>query len=171
MIKSKAKTYPYVFKRDLPHIQTEGKAYFVTFSTHERWHLPESVRALVLEHCLKDHQSKMMLHVMLHAAVVMPDHVHLLFTPLHDLEAKPYSLSEILGGIKGSSAHSINKGMKRKGNVWQSESFDHILRNDESMAEKAEYICNNPVRKGLVASVEDYPWLWREWVEDTIIKG
>jgi len=103
--------------------------------------------------------------MMLHAAVVMPDHVHLLFTPLCDPEGKSYSLSEILGGLKGSSAHSINKLMNRKGKAWQGESFDHILRSSEAIKEKAEYICNNPVRKGLVASIEDYPWLWREWVE------
>ena len=30
---------------------------------------------------------------------------------------------------------------------------------------KLPYICENPVRKGLVDFVDDYPWFWREWVE------
>jgi REP element-mobilizing transposase RayT len=96
----------------------------------------------------------------LHAAVVMPDHVHLLLTPWRDEEGNTYGLSEILGAIKGASAHSVNKMLGRSGSAWQDESFDHILRSDESLEAQAEHFCQNPVRKGLVARPEDYPWLW-----------
>ncbi len=58
-----------------------------------------------------------------------------------------------MNGIKGASAHSINKLLKRRGHVWQDESFDHILRSEEKMISKVEYICQNPVRKGLVKEV------------------
>jgi putative transposase len=67
--------------------------------------------------------------------------------------------------MKGASAHSLNKVLKRRGPVWQREYFDHILRSDESTASKAQYICENPVRHGIVEFIDDYPWLWREWVE------
>jgi hypothetical protein len=70
-----------------------------------------------------------------------------------------------MSGIKGASAHSVNKVLLRRGRVWQDESFDHVLRSDEKVREKVEYICQNPVRKGLVAHEGDYPWLWREWQE------
>jgi hypothetical protein len=70
-----------------------------------------------------------------------------------------------MNGIKGASAHSINKFLKHRGHVWQDESFDHILRSEEKMVNKVEYICQNPVRKGLVNEVNNYPWLWREWIE------
>ncbi len=40
------------------------------------------------------------------------------------------------------------------------ESFDHVLRSDESLKEKCEYIRQNPVRKGLIARPENYQWLW-----------
>ncbi len=102
---------------------------------------------------------------MIHGMVVMPDHVHLIFTPLQDPEGNPYGLGEIMHSIKGASAKSINRALNRSGHVWQDESFDHILRSEEGIRSKVEYICQNPVRKGLVASEEDYPWLWREWVE------
>jgi len=95
----------------------------------------------------------------------MPDHVHMVFTPLRDEDGCTYDLSEIMQGIKGASARSINKALGRKGQVWQDESFDHVLRSDESVRAKVEYICQNPVRKGLVEEENDYPWLWREWVE------
>jgi REP element-mobilizing transposase RayT len=95
----------------------------------------------------------------------MPDHVHMLFTPLRDENGDEFGLSQIMSGIKGASAHSVNRALKRRGHVWQDESFDHVLRNDENVRDKAEYICANPVRAGLTAATEDYRWIWREWVE------
>ena len=95
----------------------------------------------------------------------MPDHVHMIFTPLTDNDGNPFGLAEIMSGIKGASAHSINKALLRRGRVWQDESFDHILRSEESIHSKVQYICENPVRHGLVQDIDDYPWLWREWAE------
>ena len=65
----------------------------------------------------------------------------------------------------GVSSHSVSKALRRAGPVWQKESFDHVLRSDEGLREKVDYICLNPVRKGLVRDADEYPWLWREWVE------
>ena len=95
----------------------------------------------------------------------MPDHVHMVFTALNDDDGKPFGLAEIMNGIKGASAHTINKALGRRGHVWQREFFDHILRSDESASSKVQYVCENPVRKGLVKKIDNYPWLWREWVE------
>ena len=92
----------------------------------------------------------------------MPDHVHLLLTPLQDEEGSPYALPAILKLIKGASARSINKVLGTSGPVWQEESFDHVLRSQESLQEKLEYIRQNPVRRGLVKNPEDYRWLWVE---------
>ena len=68
------------YRRNLPHLQVDGKTIFLTFCTRDRWILPESVRDQVLHHCLHDHGSK----VRVHGVVVMPDHVHMVFTPLQD---------------------------------------------------------------------------------------
>jgi REP element-mobilizing transposase RayT len=154
--KPKAKPFLAETRRKLPHLQAEDKTYVVTFCSKSRWVLPESVRGKILEHCRHDHGMKFFLH----AAVVMPDHVHLLLTPMRDEDGNPYGLSEIMSGIKGTSAHSINKLLGRRGSVWQDESFDHILRSDENLEAQGEYFCQNPVRKGLVSRPEDYPWLW-----------
>ena len=149
------------YRRHLPHLQSEGKTFFVTFVTYKRWILPESLRSIILKHCLHDQGIKLQVH----GIVVMPDHVHMIFSPLNDQEGNLFSLAEIMSGIKGASAHSINKALNRRGRVWQDESFDHVLRSDESAQGKVQYICENPVRKGLVKEVDHYPWLWREWVE------
>jgi hypothetical protein len=71
-----------------------------------------------------------------------------------------YPLVDILQCLKGTTAHRINKLVHRGGPVWQEESFDHLLRSDESLAEKCEYIRQNPVRRGLVQRAEDYRWMW-----------
>jgi len=92
----------------------------------------------------------------------MPDHVHLLLTPLRDRDSDVYSLVGILQGIKSASSHSLNRLLGKSGPVWQEESFDHVLRGNESFAEKLEYIRQNPVRRGLVARPEDYRWLFVE---------
>jgi hypothetical protein len=61
-----------------------------------------------------------------------------------------YSLAEIMNGIKGASAHKINKALGRTGKVWQAESFDHVLRSSENLDAKIAYLVENPVRAGLV---------------------
>ena len=66
-----------------------------------------------------------------------------------------------MDAVKGASAHKINRALKRKGRVWQTESFDHVLRSSESLDAKIAYILNNPVRDGLVNLPADYPWIWR----------
>jgi REP element-mobilizing transposase RayT len=92
----------------------------------------------------------------LHVAVVMPDHVHLIFTPLvNSGKREIYSLAEIMGGIKSASAQLINRELDRCGKVWQTESFDRVLRSSESLDAKAAYILDNPVRAGLVSKWDD----------------
>ena len=99
----------------------------------------------------------------LKVAVVMPDHVHLIFTPLIDFESMEVSsLGVIMDAIKGASAHRINKALRRTGRVWQPESFDHVLRSSENLDAKVQYVLENPVRKGLVKKWSEYPWLWRK---------
>src|SRR6266568_286381 len=109
------------YRRQLPHLQSDFKAHFVTFCTDHRWILPARVRLLVLESCIHDNGTKFDLRI----AIVMPDHVHMIFTPLIDYEGmEVWSLAKIMDAIKGASAHKINKTLRRKGRVWQPESFD-----------------------------------------------
>ena len=146
------------YRRQLPHLQCDDKPHFVTFCTCKRWILPREIRQLVLDSCLHDNGVRFDLKV----AVVMPDHVHLIFTPLIDLNAREvWSLAQIMDAIKGASAHRINKVLRRKGPVWQAESFDHVLRSSESLDAKVEYLLENPVRLGLAKAWSEYPWGWR----------
>src|SRR2546425_4898592 len=99
--------------------------------------------------------------VELNAVVVMPDHVHMVFVPKIDMQKlEVFSLARITKAIKGASAHLINRELGRAGRVWQEESFDRVLRISEKLDEKIAYILNNPVRKGLTQSPQEYRWLW-----------
>ena len=115
----------------------------------------------ILQHCQHDHGKR----ILLHAAVVLPDHVHLLLTPMEDEQGWPCTLPSILKLIKGVSARNVNKLLNHSGPVWQEESFDHVLRSTESFGENLDYVRQNPVRRGLVARPEEYPWLWTEQVQ------
>ncbi|HWR14438.1 MAG TPA: transposase [Terriglobales bacterium] len=146
----------YAYRRRLPHCQKHGTPVFITFRKALPGSFSRPMRDVILNHCLHDHRKKYVLN----AVVVMPDHVHLLLTPLPDKDGWPLSLPAILKSLKGTSARSVNKLAGSTGPVWQDESFDHVLRSDDSLTQKIEYIRQNPVRRGLVSSPEDYPWLW-----------
>jgi REP element-mobilizing transposase RayT len=147
------------YRRQLPHLQYDDRQHFVAFCTHRRWILPERVRSIVLGCCLHDNGERFDLRV----AVVMPDHVHMIFTPLLNQQAlEIYSLAEIMEAVKGASAHKVNKMLGRKGRVWQAESFDHVIRSSENLDAKIEYLLQNPARLGLVQEWSDYPWLWKK---------
>jgi REP element-mobilizing transposase RayT len=87
----------------------------------------------------------------LHAFVVMPNHVHLLVTP--NVTARQW-----LGPLKGFTAHQANRVLARHAPFWQDESYDHLVRDKEEFEQIQRYIENNPVKAGLVASPERFPW-------------
>jgi REP element-mobilizing transposase RayT len=120
----KLKPNPYFYQRSLPHYQKQGCTLFVTFCKLLPDPFPDTARSRVLQHCLHDNDKKLNMH----AAIVMPEHVHLLLTPFQDGVSRPYPLQQILKLIKGTSARSVNLLTVHSGPVWQEESFDHVLR-------------------------------------------
>lgn len=141
----------------MPHYQPDYAAFFITLTTHARWRLPEAARDLVLETCLNGNGNKFQLH----GIVVMPDHVHMILTPLSDQNGT-FSLAAIMQSVKGASAHCVNKLLSRAGPVWQQESFDRALRKEETVERKLEYMLLNPARAGLVRDPLEYRWSWQE---------
>mgnify|MGYP002639951750 CR=1 FL=1 len=71
--------------------------------------------------------------------IVMPNHVHLLITPFF-----PWGISELLHSWKRFTAREINKLTEQTGQLWQHESYDHIVRNEEQLKRIQKYIKNNP---------------------------
>ena len=89
---------------------------------------------------------------LLHAWVVMPNHVHLLITPQVDVPA-------LMRRLKGASARESNKVLGQTGRpFWQDESYDRLVRSANEFQRIENYILQNPVRAGLARSAEEYPW-------------
>jgi len=114
------------------------------------------------------------------AWVVMPNHVHILFQPLHG-----WTVAKIIASWKKFTARGIcdyyksrntapapgyaNLPIGNNGNtnlpignipspVWHREYWDRFIRNDRHFQQAVEYIHYNPVKAGLVERAEEWPW-------------
>jgi REP element-mobilizing transposase RayT len=78
--------------------------------------------------------------------VLMPDHLHLL-------------VHEGPGAVTlGEWVKALKAIVGRREFKWQSSFFDHVMRSEESEAQKWEYVRMNPVRAGLVSQAEEWPF-------------
>ena len=136
-------------RRHLPHWDLPGSTYFITFRV-DSGQMSEQEQQLVFDHIVTGDDT----FYDLIAAVVMPDHVHLIIRPRDG-----YSLSRVMKGIKGVSARQVNNARSVQGAFWQDEYHDRILRSEEEVIEKARYLLENPTRAGLVNSGESYPFV------------
>ena len=93
----------------------------------------------------------------LHEWVIMPNHVHVLATPLHG-----FSLSSIVHSWKSYTAKQANKVLKRQGEFWHKDYFDRFMRDEGHYQATVEYIHRNPVMAGLCESEEDWKWSNRD---------
>ncbi len=84
--------------------------------------------------------------------VIMPDHIHLFVTGPDDFE-----LGRWVGTLKQFLAKSLAGG-KTSEPLWQRGFFDHVLRSEESYAQKWDYVRDNPVRAGFVRRADDWPY-------------
>jgi RecG-like helicase/REP element-mobilizing transposase RayT len=170
--KSLARKYgvaePIYRRRSLPHFERPCAKYAITFATRNHRQLSAGARDIVLESLLrwKDRRYE------LYAACVMPDHVHLLIEPMIELEGNDgnpafFSLSKILHSIKSFTGNRINKIDNAREAVWETESFDRLIRSESDLQEKFQYITRNPWDTGVVKRGEDYRWIWYFGMENT----
>ena len=84
------------------------------------------------------------------AWVIMPNHVHVVVRPLpgHELE-------EILHSWKSFTAKQANTILGRKGQFWQEEYYDHLIRDEQDFNENVNYLLANPAKAGL----KEWEWV------------
>ena len=88
---------------------------------------------------------------------IMSNHVHWVFRVYEtDENGNTVYLQDILQSVKRSSATLINKIEGISGSLWQKESFDTIIRDNNHLKNAIDYTINNPVKAGLVTN-------WYEW--------
>jgi putative transposase len=83
----------------------------------------------------------------------MPDHLHMLVEGT-DPES---TLTEFVRVFKQRSSFQWKRIFGSE--LWQRSYFERVLRNHESSIDAARYVLANPLRAGMVDSVEDYPFL------------
>jgi REP element-mobilizing transposase RayT len=89
----------------------------------------------------------------LEAWVVMPNHVHALFTPVVG-----HSFSGILHSWKSYTSNAANRLLGRSGEFWYPDYFDRFIRDEQHFARAVEYIEMNPVVAGLCLRPEEWPY-------------
>jgi putative transposase len=123
-----------------------GAIYFITICCQRRGsnQLCNDKTAAMLENTARIYheQARWNLNLLL----LMPDHLHALI----GVDGQT-SLAQLIRDYKRITA-------KIAGVRWQRNFFDHRLRHDESLAEKFAYICQNPVRGGLILGENDWPY-------------
>ena len=137
-----------------------GQTYYVT------WRLRGSVA-----HLNPDERSRVLAAINhfdavryeVHAAVVMDDHVHVLFTLLAD-----HTLSRALHTWKSFTAHELQK-LGRRGGVWQDEYFDRTIFSATEFEQKARYIAANPAKRW--PSLSGYRWVQCAVTLDLDVRG
>ena len=91
---------------------------------------------------------------------IMPNHVHLVFgvgEPRPGSTGAGFVVTDILGSIKKYSARAAHIELRRDGDFWQHESYDHLIRNGEELERILWYMILNSVSAGLVGSWEEWP--------------
>jgi len=125
-------------------------AYFITICAKDKRKIfcNEALNNEIIN-CLKLEKEKVGVEVF--AYCLMPDHFYMLISP----SDSGTNISRFIGGFK-SKATRIGWKYGTEEKMWQARFHDHILRPNEPVKDVCEYILNNPVRKNLAKSWEDY---------------
>jgi putative transposase len=126
--------------------------YFVTFNTHARRSLlaTREIFEAFTEFGARAHRDH---HVDIGRFVILPDHIHLFVIFPADGPTLP-SWIKSLKAVLGKTL--LRSGISKP--HWQEGFFDHLLRNKESYDQKWAYVLENPVRAGLCATADEWPW-------------
>ena len=126
----------------------EIRTYFITTVTASRRRLFQAEQnAMLLIDVLQTQRCKG--NVAMHAFVIMPDHVHLLLTPAHEV-----SLEKVMQLIKGGFSFRL----KSKTDVWERSYDSRRIQDASDFNGRLHYIHQNPVRAFKVTSAELYPF-------------
>ena len=85
-----------------------------------------------------------------HEFTVMPNHIHLLITPIES------NISAAMQLIKGGFSFRAGKEFGLKGEIWQRGFSEHCVRDTRDYLHHKEYIWQNAVKAQLAERAEDY---------------
>ena len=127
-----------------------SNTYFITASTWGKRSLFQSEgMANLLIDVLVHYRSER--KYLLHEFVVMPNHLHLLLSPME-------SLARAMQFIKGGFSYRAKKELAVNLEVWERGYVEHRVRDGSDYEHHVEYIRQNPVRARFVDRPESYPY-------------
>ena len=140
----------FVYRHRLPHLRSDGVVHFVTWRVRNgQADLSDDERdgiVMAIRHFNA-------VRYVLHAFVVMNDHVHVM------VQMKPtHRLEDVLHSWKSFTANRMQRNTVREGAIWQDEYFDRVVRDDAEYEQKRHYILNNPYRRW--PEIASYRWAW-----------
>jgi putative transposase len=97
------------------------------------------------------------------AFCIMPNHVHVVFTPLRQDDGTCCSLSSIMRSLKGPTARKANLLLARSGSFWQHENYDHVVRDEAELSRIIAYVLDNPVKAGLAGARGEWEWSFSKY--------
>lgn len=125
--------------------------YFVTICTHNQKQAFTSERCIrTVSDILKETAEQEGFTVW--AWCFMPEHLHILVEGVDEKS----DFRRFIKIFKQKSGYQRKQIEGEK--LWQEDYFERILRREETTPKVIEYILNNPVRRGLVSSPEEYPF-------------
>lgn len=102
-------------------------------------------------HDLKDAAEKN--HCVIHAYILMTNHVHLLVTPF-----KEHAVSHMMQDLGRKYVRYINHTYKRSGTLWEGRYKSSLVDSEKYLFTCMRYIELNPVRASMVTHPGDYHW-------------
>jgi REP element-mobilizing transposase RayT len=146
-------------------VDPQASAYFITINCQKRatnqLALAEIAKPLLDSVRFRNERFVWFAHIFL----IMPDHVHALLSfpscgplsPGRDGRlgeaSPPHTIQQTISLWKRWTALQLKV-------QWQRDFFEHRLRSEENWRQKADYIWDNPVRKGLVKNAQDWPYVF-----------
>ena len=145
-----------------------GYSHFITTSCYQRRPLLDTprVRDLFLQ-VLEQVRCRYQFVVV--GYVVMPEHVHLLFTepqrgdPSGVMKALKQGFARsLLARLRLAPGHpdrlSLGQALPPHGRIWQARFYDFVVFSEKKRVEKLRYMHRNPLKRGLV--LEPQQWAW-----------
>ena len=165
-------------RKTIHHYNIPCHAHFLTFSCYQQLPLlsRKRTRLWLIEAIIK---AKEKYKYALWAYVIMPEHVHLLVYPMND----KYNISLFLKTLKQAVARkakhylkkdnptwlnklTVKRGSKNVFRFWQTgPGYDRNINNENELFEKINYIHNNPVKRELALTPQEWKWSSASWYD------
>ena len=146
------------------HATHNAQTYFVTSNTWQRRALfhAEPWARLFFQNLLSYQPEAYLLHEF----VLMPDHFHILMSPMIPLE-------RAVQFIKGGFSYRAKKELRSNAEIWQRSFSDHRIRNTTDFRQHVRYIHMNAVKRNLCKDPKEYPYssAYPGWRLDQVPQG